>query len=358
VPDEALGHTRCQQKSGGIGFDRLRLRSTNFNRLGYHPMVEWLILLLLIPAIVVPIIMLVGFAGCAEGDRVDLDPRTGQTGVQEFAAQPIIVSAVGKSVSIITLKWTYDNDLAETKFEIERTRLVPPNVIEPPIFVEVSYPYEVDDPPSVDDPPLFPSTSYLYRVRAGDKNAPHSEWSDYFPAFTLSFETTFDAHSDLTLDEEGWEGRCLVQRIEPARLMLSGTQVMLTLRASSTNGASIDRIYMSQPASGGEEWQPGPDLKQVLVGPFSVPANGPFTFSPSDYDLKKDKALLVAIDFTPAASLPTSGPKSGIKYAENVSESDATAFYKEGAAEAAQSPRSHDYTPVNRIYLIDTIFVG
>ena len=54
-------------------------------------MAEWLILLLLIPAIVVPVVLLVGFAGC---DRLlelwELTPTTSQP--------PVIKSAEGATL--------------------------------------------------------------------------------------------------------------------------------------------------------------------------------------------------------------------------------------------------------------------
>ena len=50
---------------------------------------EWLILSLLVPAIVVPVVLLAGFAGCS------FDPRGA-------LPQLVIESAVGKSVSTLT----------------------------------------------------------------------------------------------------------------------------------------------------------------------------------------------------------------------------------------------------------------
>lgn len=60
----------------------------------------------------------------------------------------------------------------------------------------------------------------------------------------LFFETFSET---LNADDPGWEGYCLVQRIEAVRLSRSGTRVKLTLRASSVSKAYIDRIYISRP---------------------------------------------------------------------------------------------------------------
>ena len=133
-------------------------------------MAEWLILLLLVPAIVVPVVMLVGFAGCQVLFPVD-DPPNGEdvatTGPSEFG-DPIINSAFGKSVSIITLKWKYD-DPAAAKFEFERTK-IPDDGQPPPTFpVPVPTPFEFDDIGD-DIGGLEAATTYQYRVRARDSN--------------------------------------------------------------------------------------------------------------------------------------------------------------------------------------------
>jgi hypothetical protein len=321
-------------------------------------MAEWLILLLLVPAIVVPVVMLVGFAGCQVFFGVDDYRDSGEdvatTGPSEFG-DPIIESAFGKSVSIITLKWK-DDDPAAAKFEFERTKL-PEKATAPPIFATVPSPFEFDDTG------LEAETIYQYRVRARDSTDDIiSNWSSPegtgVAATTLSFEPTFDAESQLTLDEVGWEGHCLVQRIEPARLMLSGTQVKLTLRASSVSDASIDRIYISKPAPAGDAWDAATDLKEVATA-VVVPANLAITLPPIDYALDKGQPLLIAVDFTPADPNATPpGPFSGIRYADAVPLSEAVAFYQPGSSEAAQSDRSANYTQLNRICLIEKIEVG
>ena len=101
-----------------------------------------------------------------------------------------------------------------------------------------------------DDTGLLADTSYTYEVRAGTIDGPSGDWSAPVDATTLPFVPTFEAWPDpasTPLDSDGWEGYTLVQRIQPIRLSTSGTQVRITLRASSTSDASIDRIYISQP---------------------------------------------------------------------------------------------------------------
>jgi hypothetical protein len=81
-------------------------------------MAEWLILLLLVPAIVVPVAMLVGFAGCAAIAGIE-DWRPQPTNGGDGPPMPVIESAEGKSVSVITLKWKFAGSAA--KFLIKRS---------------------------------------------------------------------------------------------------------------------------------------------------------------------------------------------------------------------------------------------
>src|SRR5262245_50120761 len=108
-------------------------------------MAEWLILLLVVPAIVVPVVLLAGFAGCGP----DWQGFTVARPTPGFP-DPIIISAEGKSACCITLNWT-NNNPAIVKFQIERDGQLLPT--EP-----VSSPF--------DDCGLLADTSYTYRVLA------------------------------------------------------------------------------------------------------------------------------------------------------------------------------------------------
>src|SRR5215207_9309558 len=65
-------------------------------------------------------------------------------------------------------------------------------------------------------------------------NSPWSDDEPTVPGTTLSFTTAFawTPAEDVRSADDTLEGICLVQRIEPARLSGSGTQVKLTLRAA------------------------------------------------------------------------------------------------------------------------------
>jgi hypothetical protein len=283
-------------------------------------MEQWLILLIVVPMVVAPVVLLLGFAGCSFEHGV--------------AGPPVIQSAIGTSVSIITLTWTY---FSAPKFEFERTQLP---VGDPEFFEAVASPY--------DDPGREPATSYQYRVRPIFMDGEPGEWSAPVIGTTLSFEETFS--ETLLADEAQWEGYCLVQRIEAVRLSRSGTQVKLTLRASSVSNASIDRIYISRPDPAGDPYDSDTDLTAVTTALLVVPANTAVTLPAINYNLDETQALLIAVDFSAA-------PPSAIAYRDAVPPDQGIGYWR-GGGEAALRNRTASYTPENRIYLIEKIEIG
>ncbi|BBY43568.1 fibronectin type III domain-containing protein [Mycolicibacterium celeriflavum] len=138
-------------------------------------MAEWLVLALLVPAIVVPVVLLFGFAGCDQVfglDRLDAPQPA-----------PIIESATGKSLSTITLTWAIDQ--TATSIEFERTRVDAPGEL---------YKFTVPaSPPSHDDSAgLNPATTYEYTARAVFADGDRSEASAPVRASTLT-PPAFDA---------------------------------------------------------------------------------------------------------------------------------------------------------------------
>jgi hypothetical protein len=304
-------------------------------------MAEWMILVLLVPAIVVPVAMLVGFAGCQLVFGVD-EYQPGPTNGASESGDPVIESAEGKSVSIITLKWKFAGPA--TKFQIERSGQLLPE--------------EPDSSPFDDSDGLKADTSYSYKVLALDSSGPISNWSNEVVGKTLKFEPTFQAWPDppyTPLDSDGWEGHTLVQRIEPLRLSTSGTKVRITLRASSMIDASIERIYISQPKPNSTNpYDSEDDLTAVTTTPIFIPQGGTFTIPDDgtgiDYVLKNGFPLLIAVDFAPS-------PPSGVAYIVTAPE-EAVAYWNPGVAEAAQTSRSANYQQEPIIYLIEKIEVG
>jgi hypothetical protein len=290
-----------------------------------------------VPAVVVPVVLLVGFAGCDRLFGLDyVKPNP-----------PTIVSAEGQSGTVIRLKWTYD---PAAGFEFERTKL-PEQPTQ--LFNVPGSPHEHDD--DNEGQGLEPNTSYQYRVRAirsGDGEK--SEWSGSVIGSTLPFETTFAWTAEEQArcrDAPGLQGFCTVQRIEAARLSRSGTLVKLTLRASSAGNASIERIYISKPdpAPGKDPYDSDADLTPVSSAVI-VPANNSVTLPAINYHLDAQQPLLIAIDFS--AALP-----SDIKVVDNVLGTEASTYYKVASAESAIGDRS-GFTPVDRMFIVEKIEVA
>ena len=302
-------------------------------------MPEWFTLLLLIPAIVVPVALLVSFAGC---DRVyGLTPVT--------VTPTMIDSATGKDGTTITLIW---HSSVTHNYQFERTD--PDGAI---AYFDAPYPAV-----PFDDTGLAPATSYPYRVRGVTSIGQPEDWSAPVTGTTLPFASTYA--KTLTGPAPGWEGSTLVQRIEAAHLGPTGAHVRITVQASSASDASIDKIYISQHDSTGKPYDSAADLTAVYDSaanqqqPFVVPAGTTKSLPIVAYTINKFQALLIAVDFSAA-------PASGTEYAPSVPTSEAVAYYLlPPAGEAAVRVRSPNYTQVtismtdSGVFFITNIEVG
>jgi hypothetical protein len=138
-------------------------------------MTEWLLLVLLVPAVVVPVVLLFGFAGC-DFEHGVVSPREA----------PVILSATGKSVNVITLTWMADPTASKIKFV--RTKKVPVGLPPPPHTIEVMpLPAEHDDNDGLDS-----ATTYEYVAYAVFADGDESDASAPAEGTTLA-PPTFDA---------------------------------------------------------------------------------------------------------------------------------------------------------------------
>ena len=160
-----------------------------------------------------------------------------------------------------------------------------------------------------------------------------------------TFEQTFGA---AFTDVDALRGRCLVQRIEPVRLFLGGSQVQITLQAMAES-VVIDRILISQPAASGDPYDSADDLTDVTTAVTLVPPNSSLALPPVVYTLDRTRPLLIAMDIS-----NTSG---ALPFLQGVPATDAVAFFNLGA-EAATKDRQSGYTSRPRIYLIEKIEVA
>jgi hypothetical protein len=293
-----------------------------------------LTLLLLVPAVIVPVVLLVGFAGC---DRV-----WGLTPIPSVG--PMIDSATGKDATTITLIYNSGGTLQSYQFE----RTDPGGNVA-----------NFDAPaPAVpfDDTGLAPATSYNYRVRGIDTSGDPTDWSAPVTGTTLAFTSTYA--KTLTDPAPGWEGYTVVQRIEATHLGATGPHVRISVQASSASDASIDRVYISQADSAGKAYDSAADLTLVYDSaanqqqPFVVPAGATKSLPIVAYTINRVQALLIAVDFSPT-------PASGVEYTPSVPSSEAVAYFLlTPTGEAAVRARSPNYAQNSAVLFITNIEVG
>ena len=259
---------------------------------------DWLILILGVPAILIPLVLLFGFAGCRPTVicTEDLDcPRgtecgpdgsclpLGEANPPLFPPQNLVARALDDHS--VALTWT-SADPAGTVFQIERME------DDGERFGTI-----LDDVPStsVTDTSGLEGVTYLYRVRAlldGEVSAA----SDIASAttFTVAFTGT------LTDDAPDHEGFCGVQRLSRKLLTAGGTQVRIVLRGSTKGSLTLDRVTISQAAATGDPFDSAADLtdvaSNVIIPPntaVTVPPNGPV-----NYRLDPTRDLLIAFDIS------------------------------------------------------------
>lgn len=313
---------------------------------------EWVTLLLLVPAILLPV-LLRGFMGCGFSNVVGADPPAAPTNLQ----------ALGMSRTSIGLAWENGSSYAPgIEFEVERTRYGDP----PEPTFPVYGPFE--------DPNLSEGTRYDYRVRAVDPSATSdgekfSAWavaSGY--TLALAFDATGVAPADQTLPAS--RGSCFVLRIEPVRLMRGGSRVQIFLRGHSVPGFDLElnRMRISQPAVASPA-NPNPDPYdshadiEVVFDPIVtvLGGTGALALSTLSYTLEADKPLLIAFDVNPTAT--------NIQYRYPVPRTEVTTYFKippsagqiiaEAMLQDRTAPYSRNPSPTqDAIYLVERIDAG
>jgi hypothetical protein len=303
----------------------------------YHSaiMVEWLTLLLLVPAIVLPVVLLVGFAGCNQ-----------VFGLKEVeVVGPTFDVVEAKSGTIVQLTW--HSYVSGQNFVLQRFNQTNPNDPTNGSFAVTGFTFQ--------DTNLTPATTYEYQVASRNSGDDQSFSTPPVPVQTLPFQQAFAGA--VGGDDEDWEGHCLVQRIEPSRLLRSGTQVIITLLGSSSFSASIDRIYISQgfPPPGQPYDCVNTPIKVYDIAdtqmPLTVNAGETVPLGQVNFILDQTKPLLIAFDFTAPPST------SGISFVP-VSDGSATAYYNAATAEANQQMRSAGYMSIDTLYFIQDIEVA
>jgi hypothetical protein len=155
-------------------------------------MIEWLLLLLLVPAVVLPVVLLLGFAGCGfEGQAGEYLPL-------------VITSATATSPNTVTLTWT-GGYTAQIEFQRDKRPKPGQSPEWPHVFV-------VDmTPQTTGDGGLTADSVYEYRVRQIYGDGQRGEWSPIVrvetpadvvvPVPSVTFDTVSGGHTDSGLGD-------------------------------------------------------------------------------------------------------------------------------------------------------------
>jgi hypothetical protein len=297
---------------------------------------EWLTLVVLVPAIVIPVVLLWGFAGCQLVFKAEPD---------DVPAPVVNVAAVALGIDRIRVTW--DNVNPEpTRYRLERTRQGDTDAV----------PIETADT-TLDDVGLEEGTTYFYEVFAiriadGEESPTPGSASATTLAFVRAFETV------LTVSQADLQGFCIIQRIEPLRLDASGSLVRLTLHGAFNGPLTLDRITISRVAQGGDLYDAAADLTEVAAGVVVAP-DQILTLPPVAYTLDRLQPLLVAFDIN-----PTPG-QGNVRRRPDVQSDEASMFFRAASADAAVPDRvptpadpGASYSPSDSVYIVEKIEVA
>ena len=305
---------------------------------------NWFLLLFLIPLVLVPIVLLCGFAGCAQ--IADLGSAS------DFPPAPSNLIAKTAGASRISLSWK-DNSGGTANFVLLRSTFAPDGSGSlSQIGDELVGFFFIDTG-------LAEGTTFLYQVKAVDADGRHSlDGSNIAMATTFrttqppTWNTAFEVQL-LTIseffDDKHFDNSCIVQRIDRAHLKFGGTRVRITLRSSMQSDVRIDNVTISPASSIGKPEESLDDPVDVLMGgsaAVTLPANDPQTLDPTAYPLDPNKDLIIAVNVNEGGGDVLKAELSGC-----------SVLYKKDASDATQRKRSGYKVTENAVFLVEKIEV-
>ncbi|MEZ0276010.1 MAG: fibronectin type III domain-containing protein [Roseimicrobium sp.] len=357
---------------------------------------DWIVLCLLAPLVLIPVVMLWGYAGCGSFDAdtsVPEQPFTAQVeaagdGAVKITAVNVPLNAAklvfrrrnegGEDIVVVEQTSPFtpvtDRNLSEaTKFfyyikaydqgntflkdsvtgEIRTLPLAPANLrvataerdsitltwdkisaSATHFVVNANLPgaspleeeQDASAPASRKIQALQPNTEYEFQIASRWKGAGEVVTSAFIPTPALKGRTTpavpptptplltYTGMTPATVDTfPNVEGGCAIVRIPATSLSLSSTagKTIITLRGAPKGPVTLGKVTISQPATTGNLYDSGPDLK-VVADAVNLAANETKSLT-VDYALDEGKDLLVAFDLRPVAGSGnlSFGPKSG-----------------------------------------------
>jgi hypothetical protein len=226
---------------------------------------DWLVLIVLLPLLVVPAVLWFGFSGCNWFFGLD---ETHLTPVPVAPGNLIATLRLNEATNSLEVDLTWENnELSSTVIDYRVERLLDGA----PDFEEIR---SVPAPMHTDkDVPL--DTFVYYRVRASNNTGV----GDPSPVVLINtvFITAFDSQNALVTPFANTTAYCLVQRIAASYFQASlgnrkGMIGRIKLRAPANGPLLLDRVYISQPAVANDPRDPGNPAPQAWD---SLPATDP-----------------------------------------------------------------------------------
>jgi hypothetical protein len=304
---------------------------------------EWLILLLLVPAIVVPVVLSMGFAGC--GFSV---PGAGPPTLQFVSATPLL------SPSRVELAWT-STDGGPVTFKVRRRKgseqWLPPVEVEP--NGGPGQPHTFVDPPlqGVEWEPLQPGTTYSYglqSIRTADGS--DSLWSA--DADVKTYALAFSSGLPPSGFDEPVTRDCVVQRLSPGSLSHGGNLIAITLIGPTNGELVLSHVTVSRPALAGDDYDSASSPVDLTNMPVILHPGIPERLPPGEIKVEADEALLIAFDIETVGHARLARGVAHTAYIKRAPNVDAK------ITEAGTQNRAGFTEQPNELWFVDTISIA
>lgn len=302
---------------------------------------DWLILILVVPALVVPVVLLCGFAGCDIVFGLDRPPPRPPLAPP---TPPVAVTATAIDLDRILLTWEYMDPPPESvTFQVRRTG-GSSGLPQPPPTSEMTQ----------EDAGLEEGTAYFYQVKAiRDSDQVESELSDAVSASTLEWEPIFTT-ANITPNPSNGNNQadnCIVQRVNGNTK--NGIFVRVTLRGIANQTTALTAVSISRavPLTEPQPWNSADQPKAVTFSggnSVNLAGGGTAVSDKISYPVVQGQDLLLALDVGSASGRILRRPlPAGL------------AYIGDNRAEATVMPRTAGYNTVNNnAYCIEMIEVA
>lgn len=302
---------------------------------------DWLILILAVPAVVVPVVLLCGFSGCS----IIYNPNNLPDPLPPSPpAKPVGLTGTAVDLDRVRLTWQYMQPPPEpVTFQVRRSG-GNPLLPQPPPTTDVTQ----------DDTGLEEGTLYLYEVVAiRDTDQVPSEASDPAVVTTLSWQPILTT-ANLPPNPQGGVDNAndsIVQRING--VARGGNFIRLTLRGIVNETTALTRVTVSTavPAGASQPWNSADQPVTVTFGgaaTVTISSGGTAVSDKISFPVIQGQDLLVAFDVAAG---------SGRILRRNLA--GAVAFVGGNRAEAGVMNRSGGYNTSNGVvFCIESVEVA